>query len=72
MTAHWGIEDPAAVEGSGIEKERAFVQAFRYLKNRMGAFLALPLTSLDAASLRTRLREIGHREGATTRRPDVA
>ena len=72
MTAHWGIEDPAAVEGSGIEKERAFVQAFRYLKNRMGTFLALPLTSLDAASLRTRLREIGHREGATTRRLNVA
>jgi len=72
MTAHWGIEDPAAVDGSDIEKERAFVQAFEYLRNRIGAFLALPLASLDAVSLRTRLREIGHGEGATTRRPDVA
>jgi arsenate reductase len=71
-TAHWGIEDPAAVDGSDIEKERAFVQAFKYLRNRIGAFLALPLASLDAVSLRTRLREIGHGEGATTRRPDVA
>ncbi|MGH9493594.1 MAG: arsenate reductase ArsC, partial [Candidatus Sulfotelmatobacter sp.] len=34
MTAHWGIEDPAAVEGTDIEKEAAFVAAFRYLKNR--------------------------------------
>ncbi len=71
-TAHWGTEDPAAVDGSDIEKERAFVQAFKYLRNRIGAFLALPLASLDAVSLRTWLREIGHGEGATTRRPDVA
>src|SRR3712207_1976892 len=39
-TAHWGIEDPAAVEGPDIEKERAFVQAFRFMKSRMSAFLA--------------------------------
>jgi arsenate reductase len=64
-TAHWGIEDPAAVEGTDIEKERAFVQAAKYLKNRISAFLALPVTSLDQVALTHRLREIGRLEGAT-------
>jgi arsenate reductase (thioredoxin) len=64
MTAHWGIEDPAAVEGSDIEKERAFVQAFKFLRNRISPFLALPLSSIDKLSLRQRLREIGRLEGA--------
>ena len=45
MTAHWGIEDPAAVEGPDIEKERAFAQAAKYLKNRISVFLSLPLAS---------------------------
>ena len=72
MTAHWGIEDPAAIEGTGIVKEAAFVAAFRYLKNRIAAFTSLPLESIDRLSLGTRLRDIGRGEGATTRRPDVA
>jgi arsenate reductase len=72
MTAHWGIEDPAAIEGTDIEKEAAFVAAFRYLKNRIAAFTSLPLESIDRLSLGTRLRDIGRGEGATTRRPDVA
>lgn len=72
MTAHWGIEDPAAVEGSDIDKERAFVQAFQYMKNRIGAFLALPTASLDRASLAARLRDIGQSEGTTAPRPEVA
>src|SRR5690606_32702091 len=38
MTAHWGIEDPAAIEGADIQKEAAFVAAFRYMKNRISAF----------------------------------
>lgn len=71
-TAHWGIEDPAAVEGSDVETERAFVQAFKYLRNRIGAFLSLPLASLDAASLNVRLREIGQSEGATAARSGAA
>ena len=50
-TAHWGIEDPAAVEGPDIEKERAFVQAAKYLKTRISTFLSLPLASLDEMSL---------------------
>ena len=65
MTAHWGIEDPAAVEGTAIEKERAFNQAFRYLKNRIAVFIALPVKSLDQLSLANRLKEIGRMEGAS-------
>ena len=67
MTAHWGIEDPAAVEGSDIEKERAFNTAFRYLKNRISVFTSLPLRSLDGLTLKAKLRDIGQMEGATTR-----
>jgi arsenate reductase (thioredoxin) len=65
MTAHWGIEDPVVVEGSDIDKERAFVQAFKYMRNRISVFLALPLASIDKLSLKQRLRDIGHLEGAT-------
>jgi arsenate reductase len=65
MTAHWGIEDPAAVDGTNIDKERAFNQAFRYMRNRIAAFVALPLKSLDALSLKARLSEIGRLDGAT-------
>jgi arsenate reductase len=65
MTAHWGIEDPTAVEGTAIEKERAFNQAFRYLKNRIAVFIALPVRSLDQLSLANRLKEIGRMEGAS-------
>jgi protein-tyrosine-phosphatase len=65
MTAHWGIEDPAAVEGSDLEKERAFSQAFKFLKNRISTFLALPLSSIDRLALQQRLRDIGRLEGTT-------
>ncbi|MEO3384650.1 arsenate reductase ArsC [Mesorhizobium sp. CAU 1741] len=71
MTAHWGIEDPAAVEPE-TEQRVAFVQALRYLRNRITAFTALPVASLDRASLTARLSEIGHGEGSTAKRPDVA
>jgi arsenate reductase (thioredoxin) len=72
MTAHWGIEDPAAVEGTDLQKEVAFVAAFRYLKNRIGIFTSLPLRGIDRMSLGTRLRDIGCGGGATSSRPDVA
>src|SRR5579883_1525621 len=65
ITDHWGIDDPARVEGTEIEKECAFVQAFKYLRNRIGLFLALPLASIDQLSLRQRLRDIGEEEGAS-------
>lgn len=71
-TAHWGIEDPASVEGSEIERLAAFSIAFRYLKNRIGAFVNLPLSGIDRLSLGTKLREIGRSEGATSGKSDVA
>lgn len=72
MTAHWGIEDPAEAVGTDIEKEAAFVAAFRFLKNRIVAFTSLPLSSIDRLSLGTKLRDIGRSEGATASRSDVA
>jgi hypothetical protein len=65
MTAHWGIEDPAAVEGTDVEKERAFVTAFKYLKNRISIFINLPIRSLDKMPLGAKLQEIGRLDGAT-------
>ena len=65
MTAHWGVEDPAAVIGSEVEIQRAFAQAARFLKNRIVAFLSLPLESIDRMALQTRLRQIGMLEGTT-------
>jgi len=72
MTAHWGIEDPAAVEGSDIQKEAAFVAAFRYLKTRISVFTALPFASLDRMTLGSKLVEIGQLQGATKLRPSAA
>ncbi len=65
MTAHWGIPDPAAVEGTDIEKQAAFNEAFRYLRNRIGAFVNLPIKSVDKLSLGAKLRDIGRMDGAT-------
>lgn len=72
ISAHWGIEDPAAVEGSDIDKERAFVTAFRYLKNRVSLLVSLPLASLDELALTRKLRDIGQIEGSTAKNPKVA
>ena len=72
MTAHWGIDDPAAVTGPDIEKEKAFVQAFKYLKTRIGLFLSLPLASIDKMALGSKLNEIGRAEGASTPRAGAA
>lgn len=59
MTAHWGVPDPAAVEGTEAEIAAAFADTARLLGNRIRLFLNLPLASLDAMSLQTKLREIG-------------
>ncbi|PYE21757.1 arsenate reductase [Rhizobium sp. PP-CC-3A-592] len=72
MTAHWGVEDPAAVEGTEMKKGQAFSKAARFLKNRISAFLSLPLTSIDKLALETRLREIGTLEGSTRPQGKVA
>lgn len=66
MTAHWGIADPAAVEGAEFEKQRAFADAARYLKNRITAFLNLPLESINKLAMQTKLKQIGAMEGATS------
>jgi protein-tyrosine-phosphatase len=61
MTAHWGLPDPAAVEGSAAEKRAAFADAYRMLANRISIFVNLPIASLDKLSLKKRLDEIGRR-----------
>src|SRR3990172_1072478 len=72
MTAHWGIEDPAAVEGSDLDKERAFVTAFRHLRNRISLLVNLPVESLSRLALTRHLQDIGRIEGSTSRSPKVA
>src|ERR1700688_4873583 len=72
MTAHWGIEDPAAVEGTDLQKEAAFVLAARYLKNRLSVFTNLPLESLDKMTIAAQVREIGNLPGASKTCPEVA
>lgn len=72
VTAHWGIEDPAAAQGTDIEKEAAFVTAARYLKNRISLFVNLPLHRIERLALTTQLREIGRGEGATLPHPKSA
>jgi arsenate reductase len=59
MTAHWGVEDPAAVEGSETAKWLAFRNAFRELENRIKTFTSLPLRTLDRTRLQQRLVDIG-------------
>lgn len=59
MTAHWGVEDPAAVEGTDEEKRQAFWSAATLLRRRIELFLSLPLERIDALSLRSRLADIG-------------
>ena len=58
-TAHWGVEDPAAVEGSDDEKRAAFLKAYSILRRRIELLLALPFDKLDALATNTRLKEIG-------------
>jgi arsenate reductase len=60
MTAHWGIEDPAAVEGSDDDKRRAFVKAFTEMNRRISLFVSLPLAKLDAMAIKRELDNIGH------------
>lgn len=72
VTAHWGLEDPSSVQGSDMERRRAFVTALRYLENRIALFAALPIEKLEASALRAKVREIGQGEGASSPRSDVA
>jgi arsenate reductase len=67
MTAHWGVPDPAESQGSEAEIALAFKDAYRMLNRRIGVFTALPIGSLDQLSLQSRLKEIGHLNGATAK-----
>jgi arsenate reductase len=65
MTAHWGIADPAAVEGSDADKALAFRKALKELETRIKLFTALPIASLDQMTLREKLRAIGQQPPTT-------
>lgn len=69
MTAHWGLPDPAALDGNGAEQHAAFYDIYRMLANRIGLFTSLPLESIDRLSLQRRLRNIG---GAAEPQPSDA
>jgi protein-tyrosine-phosphatase len=62
VSAHWGIEDPAAVEGSDEDRHRAFFLAFNRLQRRIALFLALPMDKRDHLALKTKLDSIGKTE----------
>ena len=62
MTGHWGIEDPAAVEGEG--QRPAFWNAFRQMQRRIELFRSLPLETIDMMTLENRLRQIGKTDDA--------
>ena len=59
MTAHWGIPDPAAAEGSDDDKRRAFFLAYNQLSTRLSLFVNLPLDRLDKMTLQQQLKDIG-------------
>jgi len=59
MTAHWGIADPAAVQGTEEQKRKAFLQAYIQLNTRIGQFLSLPMSRIDKLPLQAKLDEIG-------------
>lgn len=69
ITAHWGVEDPAAVEGKG--QRTAFLDALTYLKRRIELFLMLPLKSIDEMAIRGKLADIGRGEGASAKAKDA-
>jgi arsenate reductase len=61
ITAHWGVPDPAAVQGTDDEKRRAFLNAFTVLSTRINYLLALPIERLDRLTLKAKLDDIGKR-----------
>ncbi len=59
LTAHWGVPDPAAVEGTDMQKTEAFRDAFRVLERRISVFISLPIAALDRMVLGEKVRQIG-------------
>lgn len=72
LTAHWGIEDPAAVAGPEFRQRLAFEDALRFMRNRIAAFINLPLESIDRTALGSRLRGIGATDGSTSKTSGAA
>jgi len=72
VTAHWGIEDPAAADGPEFKKRQAFEDALQYMRNRIEAFTNLPLATIDSMTLKRKLQGIGAMAGSTTHAPQVA
>lgn len=60
ITAHWGVPDPAAAEGTGAERVQAFRDAYRQLEDRIKLFVALPIDKLDQMTLKREVDQIGH------------
>lgn len=69
MSAHWGVQDPAAVRGSKAEVRRAFREAFIILDRRISLFLCLPLKSIDSLALKRELNNIGRTTSPGTHPP---
>ncbi|ODR99336.1 ArsR family transcriptional regulator [Methyloceanibacter methanicus] len=69
MSAHWGLPDPAAVEGTEAERALAFDDTYRMLFQRISIFVNLPLASLSKLSLQKQLDEIGKHGAAATKEP---
>jgi arsenate reductase (thioredoxin) len=63
MSAHWGVNDPAAVQGTDAQKRKAFLRAFSELSTRINLFMSLPLDKLDRLVLKKKLEEIGKAGG---------
>jgi arsenate reductase len=72
ISAHWGIEDPAAVTGPEFKQRQAFEDALGFMRNRVEAFVSLPLGSIDRMTLTRKLQGIGAMSGSTAHAPQVA
>lgn len=72
ISAHWGIEDPAAVTAPEFKQRQAFEDALAFMRNRVEAFVNLPLASIDRMTLTRKLQGIGAMAGSTTHAPQVA
>jgi len=72
VTAHWGIEDPAATAGPAFRQRQAFEDALRFMRNRVAAFVNLPLESIDGMALGAKLRGIGAMDGSTAKASGAA
>ena len=70
VSAHWGLPDPAAVEGTEVEKSLAFADTYRMLNNRISAFTNLKMSGLDRLSLQSKMDDIG-KSGSDRLQPEI-